>query len=87
MSNLFMQILLGFLLGVCGAALKAVLMERYFLKGNDILSVLVFVGRLIIDVVVLFAMHYWIPALIASAFGLCTDQVYFLLKLRRKRGD
>ncbi len=87
MSNLFVQIALGFLLGACGATLKAVLMDRFFLKGNHILSVLAFVSRLIIDVAVLFAMHYWIPALIASAFGLCTDQVYFLLKLRRKRGD
>lgn len=87
MNELWQQIAIGLLVGGLGAALKCFLMLRFFMTGNKALTVLVLTGRLVIDVVALFLMHYWLAALIACAVGLVCDQVYLVLRSLRQRGE
>lgn len=86
MSHLAVQILVGFFCGLSGAALKSLLMSRFFMTGGKSFSVLAIIGRFVIDVGLLFATHYWIGALIACALGLTADQVYFIWQSRREKG-
>ncbi len=80
------MIMLGLIVGACGAAVKAVLMQCFFLKGKKSLSILAFSARLVIDVGVLFALHHMTAALIAAAIGLCLDQIYFVASAQRQKG-
>lgn len=84
--ELWQMIMLGLIVGACGAAIKAVLMQCFFLRGKKSLSVLAFSARLVIDIGVLFALHHMIPALIAAAFGLSLDQIYFVASAQRQKG-
>lgn len=87
MSELWIQVLVGIGCGFGGAMLKAILMDRFFLTGGGLKSTAVFAGRIVIDVIVLFAMHQWTAALIAAAFTLTIDQVYFVLKSKKRKED
>ena len=78
-----LAILCGLLCGFIGTGVKIALMQCFFLKNlgqEKGLSILVMVARLGIDIAILFLMHWHVGALIAAAFALTSDQIYWMWK-------
>lgn len=71
MAQVVWQFVMGFAVGAVVCLGKEFLFQRFVLRGNRFLAMLLFWTRLLIDVVVMVAM-YWvsIPALLGAALGL-----------------
>lgn len=82
------QQVIEFVIGlVIGAAIclgKDFLMQRFFMKGSVFISVLLFVGRLIVDVAAMIAAALWsMAALLGMALGLVLPVAWITMKTFR----
>ncbi|MFP5527491.1 hypothetical protein ACLGL1_03280 [Peptococcus simiae] len=80
-------IVMGFLLGLAASGLKIFLTERFFLNQPwRAGTAMVLIVRILLDIGVLFAMHFQLSAMVAAAIGLTVDPIYFLTYIWRKKG-
>ena len=78
---------LGLFLGLLASAVKIFFSERYFFKKPGALNVApVLIIRGVLDIGVLYAMHFQLPAMVAAAIGLTVDPIYFITYIWRKKG-
>lgn len=81
MSRVWIEFVIGILVGAVVCFGKEFLLQRFLLRGNKFLATLLFWLRLLIDVGVMVLLYQLsIAALVGGALGLSTYTVYLVVK-------